>query len=141
MDVGVDKSGQDDLPGQVILHLAAVGTHPYDEPLRHGDIPLADLVGKHVDIGGVFKHQVRLLPSGGHVHDPQLFVDLPGDLPGVALLMIVHGTPSFPLMILSVRIPQTAQKVKENFCRSIRFLQYIYIYIRGSALTAAYACG
>ena len=90
MDVGVDKPGQDDFSGHAVLHLAAVAAYAHDEPLRHGDIPLTDFVGKDIDIGGVFQHQIRLLPPGGHIHDPQLPVDLRGDFSSVALLVVIH---------------------------------------------------
>ena len=93
MDVGVDEAGQYDFARHVDFLDAAVLAHAHDEPLRHGDVPAADLVAEYVDIGGVFQHQVGLLPARGHLHDPQLLVQFPIDLAGVALSS--HAVPSF----------------------------------------------
>ena len=91
--MGVDEAGEDNFPGHIHLCLPAVGAHADNQPLRHGDVPLAELVGKHVDIGGVLQNQVGLLPAGGHLHNPQLFVQLAVDPAGIALSS--HGVPSF----------------------------------------------
>ena len=56
MDVGVQEAGENDLPGAVLLHRTGVGAHAYDEALGHGNVCVAQLVGKHVDVGGVFQH-------------------------------------------------------------------------------------
>lgn len=59
VDVRVDEAGEHDLPRHVDLHMPVVGAHADDQPLRHGDIPMAELVGKHVDIRRVLQHQIR----------------------------------------------------------------------------------
>jgi hypothetical protein len=94
MDVGVDEAGEDDLSGHVVLLMAAVLPHAHDEPLRHGDVSMAELTGEDVDVGGVFQYQVRFFPSGGHLHDPQLFAQLAVDPAGIALSS--HRDPPFP---------------------------------------------
>jgi hypothetical protein len=83
--VGVQESRQNDLAGAVHLHLAAVLAHAHDEPFRHGDVGGAQLVGEHIDVSGVFQHQIRFLPPGGRVDDPTLFQQLPVDLARVTL--------------------------------------------------------
>ena len=85
MDVGVQKARQHDPAGAVLLHLAAVLAHAHDEPFRHGDVGGAELVGEHVDVGGVFQYQIRFLPAGGCVDDAALFQQLPVDLARVTL--------------------------------------------------------
>ena len=85
MDVGVQEAGEDDLAGAVLLHGAGVLAHAHDQPLCHGDVGVAELVGEDVDIGGVLQHQVRRLPPGGGVDDAALFQQLPVDLASVAL--------------------------------------------------------
>ena len=54
--------------------------------LTHGNIPAAQLVGKHIDIGGVFQHQVRRDPARRHIDDMELLVELAVDLPCVTFL-------------------------------------------------------
>ena len=85
MDVGVQEAGEDDLAGAVLLHGAGVLAHAHNQPLCHGDVGVAELVGEDVDIGGVLQHQVRRLPPGGGVDDAALFQQLPVDLASVAL--------------------------------------------------------
>ncbi len=85
MDVGVDKTREDDLSCHVKLQPAAVLPHADDKPLRHGDVSMAQLAGEDVDIGRVFQYQVRFFPSGGHLYDPQLFAQLTVDSAGIAL--------------------------------------------------------
>ena len=86
MDVGVHKSGQYDFAGYVHLHIAAVFAHAHDQPLSHGDIRLTQLVGKHVHIGGVFQHQIRLPPARCHFDHVKLLIQLAVDLTGITLL-------------------------------------------------------
>ena len=85
MDVGVHEAGQHDLAADIHLLDAVVCAHAHDKPLRHGDIPVAQLVGEYVDVGGVFQHQICRLPPGSHGDDPQFFVELTVDLSGIAL--------------------------------------------------------
>ena len=86
MDVGVHKSGQYDFAGYVHLHIAAVFAHAHDQPLSHGDIRLTQLVGKHVHIGGVLQHQIRLPPPRCHFDHVKLLIQLAVDLTGITLL-------------------------------------------------------
>ena len=86
MDVGVHEAGQHDLAADIHLLDAVVCAHAHDKPLRHGDIPVAQLVGEYVDVGGVFQHQICRLPPGSHGDDPQFFVELTVDLSGIAFL-------------------------------------------------------
>ena len=83
--MGVDEAGEDDFAGHIHLGCAAVGPHPHNEALRHGDVPPAQLVGEHIDVDGVFQHQIGLLTAGGHLHDPQFLAQLAVDAAGVAL--------------------------------------------------------
>ena len=91
MDVAVHKARQDDFAGHVVFHLAGIVAHAHDQPLGHGDIAPAELVGKDVEIAGVFQHQIRRLASGGHVHNMLLFNQLPVDFTCVALIGCCHG--------------------------------------------------
>ena len=86
MDVGVHKAGQYDLTGNVHLHIAAVFAHAHDQALSHGDIRLTQLVGKHVHIGGVFQHQIRVFPARRHLDHMKLLIQLAVDLAGIAFL-------------------------------------------------------
>ena len=54
MDMCVQEAGQHDLAGDIHFHLAVIFAHAHDEPLRHGDVALAELIGENVDIGGIF---------------------------------------------------------------------------------------
>ena len=93
MDVGVQKAGQDDLARHVRLHFAGVGPHAYDQAFGHGNVRMAQLVGKHIDVGGVFQNQIRRFPPGGRIDDAPLFQQLPVDFAGIALRH--KTTPSF----------------------------------------------
>ena len=86
MNVGVDEARQNDLAAYVRLHLAVVFAHAHNEPLGHGDVPAAQLVGEHVDVCSVFQHQVRRDPARRHVDDMELLVELAVDFPCVAFL-------------------------------------------------------
>ena len=86
MDVCVHKAGQYDLTGDVHLHITAVFAHAHDQALSHGDIRLTQLVGKHVHIGGVFQHQIRVFPARCHLDHMKLLIQLAVDLAGIALL-------------------------------------------------------
>ena len=86
MDMGINEARQHDLAGDVGLHPAAILSHAHNEPLCHGNIPAAQLVGKHIDIGGVFQHQVRRDPARRHIDDMELLVELAVDLPCVTFL-------------------------------------------------------
>ena len=76
VDVGIDKAGKDQPAGHIVLRLPAVLTHAHDQPLRHGNIPMTELAGEHIDVDGVFQHQIGLLPARGHLDDPQLLAQL-----------------------------------------------------------------
>lgn len=76
-------------PKDVLSYCA--GLTKIDQPLGHGDVALAELVGKDVEIAGVFQHQIRRLAPGGYVHDVLLFDQLPVDFTCVALIGCCHG--------------------------------------------------
>ena len=101
VDVGVQKTGEDDAAGAVHLHSAGVAAHAHDEPLRHGDVGGAELVGEHIDVGGIFQDQVRRLPPGGRVDDAALFQQLPVDLARVALRHKIPPSVRHSVIILS----------------------------------------
>ena len=84
MDMGVQKAGEDDFPGSVHLCFAVIAAHADNEPLCHGNVHGGNFVGKDVDKGGVFQHQLRRLPSGGSGNDSLLFQQPAVDFPGVA---------------------------------------------------------
>ena len=86
VNMGVDEARQHDLAAYVRLHLAVVFAHAHNEPLRHGDVPAAQLVGEHVDVCSVFQHQVCRDPARRHVDDMELLVELAVDFPCVAFL-------------------------------------------------------
>ena len=90
--MGIQESRKDDFPGAVHLLRSEIVSHAHNEPLRHGDVSGAELIGEHVDVDGVFQHQVRRLPSGGGLNDAAFFHQLPVNLARIALR---HGiTPS-----------------------------------------------
>lgn len=86
VNVRVQKARQNDLTGYIHLHLPVVFAHAHDEPLGHGDIALAQLVGEDVDIGGVLQYQIGGYAAGGHIDHMELLVELPVDLAGIAFL-------------------------------------------------------
>ena len=88
VNVRVDKAGGDHLAGDVHLLDAAVIAHAHHQAAHHGDIALAQLVGEHVDIGGVLQHQVSLLLTHGHPNHPLLFADLLGNAFGSGFALI-----------------------------------------------------
>ena len=110
MDVGVHKARQHDLAADIYLLRAVIFAHAYDESLRHGDVAVTQLVGEHVDVGGVFQYQIRRLPSGGHGDDPQLLVELTVDLAGIAFLyrhtgrLLSENNSQMPLVLLILNI-------------------------------------
>ena len=88
MDVRVHKTGQHELAAHIDFDLAAVIlTHAGDQSIGYGDVPVAELVAEHVDIGGIFQHQIRLCTTGGHLDHMQLFVELSVDLARIAFLV------------------------------------------------------
>ena len=110
MDVGVHKARQHDLAADIYLLRAVIFAHAYDESLRHGDVAVTQLVGEHVDVGGVFQYQIRRLPSSGHGDDPQLLVELTVDLAGIAFLyrhtgrLLSENNSQMPLVLLILNI-------------------------------------
>ena len=86
VNMGVDEARQHNLAAYVRLHLAVVFAHAHNEPLGHGDVPAAQLVGEHVDVGSVFQHQVCRDTARRHVDDMELLVELAVDFPCVAFL-------------------------------------------------------
>ena len=92
MDVGIQKTGEDDFAGAVHFLPAVVAAHADNETLCHGDVHVGQLVGKHIDKGGVLQHQIRRLPPGGGSDDPLLFQQLSVDLSCIAFR---HSTTPF----------------------------------------------
>lgn len=82
MDMGIQKTGKDDLSGHIHFLGSAVLAHAYDQPLRHGDVGGAKLVGEHIHVRGIFQNQIRRFPTGGRVDDAPLFQQLPVDPAG-----------------------------------------------------------
>ena len=115
MDMGINEARQHDLAGDVGLHPAAILSHAHNEPLRHGNIPAAQLVGKHIDIGGVFQHQVRRDPARRHIDDMELLVELAVDLPCVTFL---HSH--------SHILPFSRAGRERNCKRAISFINFSY---------------
>ena len=102
VDVRVQKTGADDFSAHVGFLHACVRADPGDESFHHGDVGGAQLVGKYVDIGGVFQNQVCFLATGCHFDDALLFLQLPVDFPGVTFGMVDHGA-SFLLRCRGMR--------------------------------------
>ena len=84
MNVGIQKTGKNDLAGAVHLRPALIASHAHDQTFRHGNVHGGQFIGEHVDKGGVFQHQIRRLPSGGGRDDPLLFQQLSVDLSSIA---------------------------------------------------------
>ena len=95
MNMRVDKAGADDLAADIDLYLAVIAAHADDLPLCHGDIALTQFVGEDIDIGGVFKDEIGLLPAGGDIDDVLLFHQLALDPRGVGFVRDGHVASSF----------------------------------------------
>ena len=85
MDVGIQEAGQHNLAGDIQLHLAVVLAHAHNESLGHSNVAAAQLIGKDIDIGGVFQHQIGGHTPGSHINDMELLVQLTVDFSGIAL--------------------------------------------------------
>ena len=97
MDVGIDETRQNDFTVHVVGQAALIGTHAHNQPLGHGNVGGTQLIGKHVDIGGVLQNQVGRFQSGGYADDPLLFPQLAVDLAGIAFVGVCHRTHPFAL--------------------------------------------
>ena len=97
MNVGVNETRQDDFAVHVVGQAALIGTHAHNQPLGYGNVGGAQLIGKHIDIGGVLQNQVSRFQSGGHADDPLLFPQLAVDLAGIAFVGVCHRTHPFAL--------------------------------------------
>ena len=86
----VDEAGADDLAGDVDLRFALIAAHTDDLALGDGDVALAQLVGKDIDIRGVLQNQVRPFPSGGDVHEVLLLHQLALNPSGVSFILYCH---------------------------------------------------
>jgi len=95
MDVRVDEAGADNLARHVDFLFALVAAEADDQSICHRDVAGAQLVGKDVDIGGVFKHQIGLFPAGGGLDDPLLLEQLPLNFSCVAFHGCRHIASSF----------------------------------------------
>ncbi|MPN14513.1 hypothetical protein SDC9_161840 [bioreactor metagenome] len=85
MNMSVQKAGQDDFAGHVRLDFALVAAHAHNQPFGHGDVRLTQLVGKHVDVGCVFQHQVRLFAARRGLNDAPFLQQLSVDFARIAL--------------------------------------------------------
>ena len=90
MDMRVDETGADDLAADVDLPLALIAAHTDNLPSGNGDVAVAQLIGKNIDIGGVFQNEIRLFPSGGNLHKMLLFHQLALDPCGVSFILYSH---------------------------------------------------
>ena len=115
MDVGINEARQHDLVADIHLNVAAVLAHTHNEPLRHGNIPVAQLVGKDVDIGGVFQHQVRQCAACRHINDVELLVELAVDFSCVTLFPC-HDRSSLQLIFVIPHIITTYVRCPYFFC-------------------------
>ena len=88
MDMGVDEPGGDNFAGHVILGFPGIVAHAHHQSAHHGDVPMAQLVGKDVYIGGVFQHHVGFFLAQGHADHALLFLHLAVDAfhPGFAFV-------------------------------------------------------
>ena len=73
MDMGVDKARADDLARNVDFRFALIASHAGNTAFGDRNISPAKLVGKHVDVDGVFQNQIGFFPSHGHVDEGLLF--------------------------------------------------------------------
>ena len=87
MDMGINESGADDPPGHIHFPNALILAQTHNEAMGNGDVLGHQFAGKHIHIGGVFQHQVRLFPAGRHIDDLLLLNELPADLTGPAFLL------------------------------------------------------
>ena len=101
VNVGVDKARRDDLAAHVHLFDTLVFAHAHYQAFRHGDIPLAQLVGEHVHIRGVLQHQISLFLAHSHANHMLLLAHLQCDAlcTGLACVHPEH-TPSLKLVLL-----------------------------------------
>ena len=95
MDVGVDEAGANDLAADIILHLTGIVAHADDLSLGHGNIPMAKLIGKHIDVRGILQHKICLPAARGDFDQILLFHQLPLDPGGVGFVGIGHAQHPF----------------------------------------------
>ena len=91
---GVDEPGND-LAADIILHLTGIVAHADDLSLGHGNIPMAKLIGKHIDVRGILQHKICLPAARGDFDQILLFHQLPLDPGGVGFVGIGHAQHPF----------------------------------------------
>ena len=108
MDMGIDKTGADDLAGHIGFGVAFVTAKTHDQPFRHSNVTGLQFTGEDIHIGGIFQHKVCFLAAGGHIDDVQFLDEFAIDLAGPGF-GITHV--SIPPYILPI-IAQLLAKVK-----------------------------
>ena len=93
MDMGVDKARADDLARNVDFRFALIASHAGNTAFGDRNISPAKLVGKHVDVDGVFQDQICLFSSHGHVDEGLFLRHCP--LQSGSLAVFRHITLSF----------------------------------------------
>ena len=83
MNVGVDKAGKHQFPGNVDFGFPLVLSHARNETARYRNVAVTQFVAEHVDIIGVLQDQIGLFASGGHFHDMLFPRHFPVDSPCV----------------------------------------------------------
>ena len=86
MNMGIDKTGTDDFPRHVHFLDTVIAAQTHNEAMGNGDILSHQFSGEHIDIGGVFQHQVCLLSACCHINDLLLLNQFPVDFAGPAFL-------------------------------------------------------
>ena len=90
MNVRVDQTRAHEFAAHVHLAHALVFAHAGNQPVGHGDVAHAEFRGKHVQIRGVFQHQIGLHPLRGDVHQLLLLRKLSRDLLLRTLTHVAH---------------------------------------------------
>ena len=96
VDVGIDEAGADKAAGDIHLFAAVVAADAGDEPIGNSDIPMAEVIAEHIEIGGVFEYDIgRFLPAR-HADEAELAPQLALHALGGGFMRL-HDSPSFYL--------------------------------------------
>ena len=96
VDVGIDEAGADKAAGDIHLFAAVVAADAGDETIGNSDIPMAEVIAEHIEIGGVFEYDIgRFLPAR-HADEAELAPQLALHALGGGFMRL-HDSPSFYL--------------------------------------------
>ena len=86
VNVGVNETGTDDFSRHIHFPDSVIFSQTHNQAVGDGNILGHQFPGKHIHIGGVFQHQIRLFAAHCHIDDLLLFDELAADFAGPAFL-------------------------------------------------------